>query len=521
MTAAQADLLADVDYTGDFFAHLAPAWMRYVAMQNGFRAPSIEHRFAACDLGCGKGVTTLVLAATHPQGEFHGCDLDPSHIAFADRVKSAAGIANARFHARSFADMLDAELPPFDFITLHGVYGWVPPQVRDDVHALIRKRLAPGGLVMVSYNAQPGWAQIEPLRVLLRQSAARETGDTAERVRKAFTYLQAMAREGAGYFAVSPVAVKQLGRMATQDLRYVVHEYLAPDSASFHFHEVAAAMRGIGLAYAGSMTASDNERAMALPPRFAALVAPDASTEAWQAHCDYVRNTTFRRDLYAASSADDARGEASPLDRLSGMRFALTALPSALPPGRNETDAPVDLDVHRDAIGPMEAMLLAHGPATAPALRDAAASASDAEAAAVITRMVAAGRIAPAPPAPLPDGWLRVNTALVDEGLAGQAPTIALACPRTGLATYAETLLCAIIESVARCADADVAAGAVLARVRAHAHPVNHLQNGIAREASDDEIRAYARSAWRGLADRGNPQRRTLELLGVLAHARR
>jgi hypothetical protein len=92
---------------------------------------------------------------------------------------------------------------------------------------------------------------------------------------------------------------------------------------------------------------------------------------------------------------------------------------------------------------------------------------------------------------------------------------------RPGFATYAETLLCAIIESVARCADADVAASAVLVRVRAHAHPVSHLQNCIAREASDDEIRAYARSAWRGLADRGNPQRRTLELLGVLAHARR
>lgn len=512
MSAPAADQLDPIEYTGDFFGHLAPAWMCHVASKGGFRAPSIERGFTACDLGCGKGVTTLILAANHPHGEFHGCDLSDAHIGFAERVKAAAGLRNAHFHARSFAAMHDADVPQFDFITLHGVYSWVSPAVRDEIHALIRKCLAPGGLVMVSYNAQPGWSQLEPLRMLLRQTAQRQSGDAAERVRKAFAYVRAIARDGAGYFATSPLAVQQLERIASEDLRYVVHEYLAPDGDPFHFHEVAAAMRGIGLAYAGSMTASDDASEHQARQRFAALVDADPGGDAWQMHVDYVGNTRFRRDLYAAGGVGGG-GSCTPLDRLDGVRFALTRLPSALPPVRNDVER-----ADADAWQPMLAML-ARGPADAQSLRDTVPTAGDAAVAARIAHMVAAGYLVPCPPTLLSTKWQPVNSALIDAGLAGHAPLIALACARTGLATYVEAVLGAVIETVATSADAADAARTVLARVRRHAHPVNRVKQGISLAASNEEVLAFAKAAWRELNEPANPQRRTLELLGVLAPA--
>ena len=36
--------------------------------------------------------------------------------------------------------MLDADLPPFDFIVLHGVYSWVPETARAEIREFIRRR---------------------------------------------------------------------------------------------------------------------------------------------------------------------------------------------------------------------------------------------------------------------------------------------------------------------------------------------------------------------------------------------
>ncbi|MBK8063625.1 MAG: hypothetical protein IPK29_05840 [Betaproteobacteria bacterium] len=49
--------LTDVEYTGDFHAHLAPAWLAYIATVNGYAAPRLDGEFTWCDLGCGRGVT--------------------------------------------------------------------------------------------------------------------------------------------------------------------------------------------------------------------------------------------------------------------------------------------------------------------------------------------------------------------------------------------------------------------------------------------------------------------------------
>ena len=44
----------------------------------------------------------------------------------------------------------------FDYIIAHGVYSWVPAGVRDGLFAMAAQRLAPNGVMFVSFNALPG-----------------------------------------------------------------------------------------------------------------------------------------------------------------------------------------------------------------------------------------------------------------------------------------------------------------------------------------------------------------------------
>ena len=139
--------------------------------------------------------------------------------------------------------MLDADLPPFDFIVLHGVYSWVPEPCGRRSREFIRRRLRPGGCVMVSYNAMPGWAHLAPIRRMLRTYAQRSPASSLDKARAAFAHVDLLARNRAGYFATQPAAAEHVKSLATQDIRYVAHEYLTPHGDPFWFDEVAAAMR--------------------------------------------------------------------------------------------------------------------------------------------------------------------------------------------------------------------------------------------------------------------------------------
>ena len=57
MTGADADYLADVEYTGDFFPHLAPARLACIAAINGYRPPPLDRPFTWCELSWGSGTS--------------------------------------------------------------------------------------------------------------------------------------------------------------------------------------------------------------------------------------------------------------------------------------------------------------------------------------------------------------------------------------------------------------------------------------------------------------------------------
>src|SRR5579862_9355278 len=181
MPSEFAGYVADIPYVAGFKPMLSPAWLDFVALIGGVRPPARDGAFTWCDLGCGHGVSAVVFAATHPDGEFHGLDAMPVHIERAAALATAAGAANAHFHAADFAGALELPLPPCDYVVAHGVYTWVDAATRRALRALIDRLLAPGGLVYVSYNALPGWTRDLPFQYLVRALAAGAAGDSAAR----------------------------------------------------------------------------------------------------------------------------------------------------------------------------------------------------------------------------------------------------------------------------------------------------------------------------------------------------
>ena len=120
---------------GLFSTNWRPAWLDHVAIVSGFIPPARDTGFTFCELGCGQGVTTAILAGTHPGGCFYGIDLMPSHVEHARRFAVDGAIVNAEFRAADFATAARMDLPGFDYIVAHGVYSWVNAETQAALRA--------------------------------------------------------------------------------------------------------------------------------------------------------------------------------------------------------------------------------------------------------------------------------------------------------------------------------------------------------------------------------------------------
>jgi len=295
--------ITDVAYIPGFYGNMAPVLLRYAATLNRVTPPRVAGGFRYLELGCGLGRTLTTLAAANPAGEFVGIDVNPEHTAAVGRQIAEGGLANARVITADFAHLPPEVDGQFDFITLHGIFSWVGPEVRDAILAIARERLAPGGLLLVSYNAMPGWAHLQPIRGILRQYAALRGGDSVQKVRDAVAYLTFLRDKHAAYFDDNPRAAASLDALVRQDVRYVAHEYLNEHWTTFYFAEVAAAFRGAGLGFVGSLPVHTNFWDLCVRPEFQELFRTTGDRLITEAHKDFCANTSFRWDIYARSVA--------------------------------------------------------------------------------------------------------------------------------------------------------------------------------------------------------------------------
>lgn len=292
--------VADLDYTYGFYRELTPALLAFGAFAKAKGAPDANQALTFCELGCGQGLSVNILAAANPQIEFYATDFNPAQVAGARRLAAEAGLSNAHFYDHAFADF-DAEpsLPAaFDIIALHGIYSWISPENRAHIVEFIRRRLKPGGIVYISYNTQPGWANAMPLRRLLVDHAATRTGPIAPRIDDAIGFVDEMVKIGAGYFTQNTAVGPRFDRLRTMSRNYLAHEYFNRDWTPFYFQDVAAELSGAKLTFVGSAHLLDHVDAISLTGDQGAWLASQADPVRREGLRDFIVNQQFRRDIF-------------------------------------------------------------------------------------------------------------------------------------------------------------------------------------------------------------------------------
>lgn len=314
----------DTDYTHAFYPEMAPAHMAFALLARGHASPFVAgDGFSYAELGCGQGLTSMVLAALHPQARFTAIDLLPRHIDGAKALAAAAGADNLDLRCESFADFARRQGgADLDAIVLHGVWTWVDAGVRATLQDIAARRLRPGGVLYVSYNCLPGWGPDMPVRALLMDAVENAQGTLSQRIDHALTRLRHLADQG-GYFADNPSAAALVETLQAKSDGYIAHEYLNRAWTPFTSAQVARDMDRAGLSFCASSTLLDHLDHWQVAP--AHLPLPDGD----ETLRDVLTTRRFRRDLFVK-----APRRLSPDERRAGLerlRFVLTVPVSDIP----------------------------------------------------------------------------------------------------------------------------------------------------------------------------------------------
>lgn len=328
----------DVAYPRHFHRETMPVWMTSTLTALGRRPPDLTRSYTWLELGCGAGLGTAVAAATNPLGRFVGIDIDAGAIEQACALAGAAGIRNASFHCLDFdqaREALDAQVPRCDFLVMHGVYSWIGPAGRAAIRDLALRKLAPGGVLYVSYLSHPGSASFAAARGLMRMVAQYLPGSSIDHVRAGISLLQRMAQAGAGYFQEHPHVLHNDCALDDASAAFLAHEYLNEHWDVLHVADVIADFAAADCEYVGSAIPCENIDAASLPAGTLALLEEmrhgGADAAAIETFKDLARNQTQRCDLYQRRHPDDRRlSDEERYSALRGQRVCL--LPAA--PGR-------------------------------------------------------------------------------------------------------------------------------------------------------------------------------------------
>lgn len=314
MSEWSAGYVADIGYTYGYYVELNPARIKLAFLNAGLVFPEVGH---ACELGFGQGLSANFHAAASTV-EWHGTDFNPSQAGFAQELAAASG-AKISLHDQSFAEFcIRTDLPDFDSIGLHGIWSWVSNENRAIIVDFIRRKLKVGGVLYISYNTQPGWAAMVPVRDLLTQhnEVMEAPGlKLADRIGDSLEFVSKMFATNPTFCKVNPQVVERVNRMKEQNRNYIAHEYFNRDWLPMSFADMAGWLEPAKLNYACSTHYLDHIDNINLSPEQRALLDEVSDPMFKQTVRDFMVNQIFRRDYWVRGART-----MSALDRVELLR---------------------------------------------------------------------------------------------------------------------------------------------------------------------------------------------------------
>lgn len=297
MTDWTSGYVADIGYTYGYYQELNPLRIRLAFLNAGLVPPEVG---TACELGFGQGMSANLHAAASVV-QWSGTDFNPSQAGFAQELARVSESGAQLFDEAFDQFCTRADLPEFDYIGLHGIWSWISDDNRRVIVDFIRRKLKVGGVLYISYNTQPGWAAMVPMRDLLTEHAEVLGSDGAgivSRIDAALNFADQLLAANPAYARANPQIAERLKRIKEQNRHYVAHEYFNRDWQPMAFAQMGRWLQSAKLNWACSAHHLDAIDAVNLSAEQQALLKGIPDPMLRQTTRDFCVNQQFRKDYW-------------------------------------------------------------------------------------------------------------------------------------------------------------------------------------------------------------------------------
>jgi SAM-dependent methyltransferase len=272
------------------------------------------------DLGCASGLHLRDQGRRYPDARFTGVDFSETEIEQGRKQIAELQLDNVELVAADLRE-LEIEAGAFDFVLCHGVFSWVPDEVKERILLICREALAPGGAAAIAYLTYPGWKQREAVRELLSMRA--HTGKPVDQRTRESALLLRVLQAGYGSRDGDPHAPGLLAiveDMLKSPINAFTHDELGEIHDPCYFMQFAEWAGECGLAYLceadlGTMSLDGLDPGA---QRLVGQLSPNALET--QQLVDFVVNRSGRSSLLVRSDAEPLRSIGA--DVVEGLRYA-------------------------------------------------------------------------------------------------------------------------------------------------------------------------------------------------------
>jgi methyltransferase-like protein/2-polyprenyl-3-methyl-5-hydroxy-6-metoxy-1,4-benzoquinol methylase len=285
----------EVPYPSSSFPQTHPIKLATIARLFGL-SPAKPDNCNVLELGCADGANIIPFAQLYPDSTFVGVDLSARQVESGQKAIAEVGLKNVTLQNKNILDF-DAEGRKFDFIIVHGIFSWVPEDVRNKILDICSTTLTDNGVAYISYNALPGWHMRGMIRDMMLFHTQQFT-DIQQRIGQSRALVKFLAES-------VPTENNPYGQFLKNELTamqgwadgYLRHDFLEEENRAFYFHDFVETAAKHNLQYLGepelsSMLASNFPQQVQ-----ETLKKVGRNIIAMEQYMDFLRNRMFRMTL--------------------------------------------------------------------------------------------------------------------------------------------------------------------------------------------------------------------------------
>lgn len=236
----------ELPYISKSFSQTHPSFLKAVCSLFDLDTPAVETA-NILEIGCSFGGNIIPVAQHFPKANIVGLDLSKKQISVGQQAIKAMGLENIELLQQDIA-AYQVPAKKFDYIICHGVYSWVPAEVREAIFQVIFDGLSDNGVAIVSYNTYPGWKISEVYRDSMSYRS-QPVEDIREKIKYGFGMLDFL-KDHLPKESPWGVAIDQhYDHIRQADSSYLAHEYFEMVNEPCYFHQFMKLAQDKGLSF--------------------------------------------------------------------------------------------------------------------------------------------------------------------------------------------------------------------------------------------------------------------------------